>query len=375
MKKHYSQKNVGILGGGQLARMLVLAGHDLGLRMHVLSEREDDPAAQVTRHWHKGALDKKKSLVSFLSKLDVATFESEFLDAQLLQETCREHQFQIFPRPYLMARLQDRLSQKQMLLKHELNSTPFLEWQPSQSWEELQQFSKAGVVIKARRFGYDGYGTFIITSEKEYKNFLKGHAQSSEHGFIAEPYLKFKRELSLICARNKQGQFAHFPLAETYQKEARCFWVKGPVKHSQERFFVKKCERFLHSINYVGVMGIEIFDCGKDLFVNELAPRVHNTGHHSLDSMKYDQFTYHLLCLISADLPEPELVAPGFAMVNLLGENRRDPSWEISGKAQIYWYGKGQNRPGRKMGHINSIANNPKAALAQALKTLKEFSL
>ena len=122
-------------------------------------------------------------------------------------------------------------------------------------------------------------------------------------------------------------------------------------------------------------MGIELFDNGKEILVNELAPRVHNTGHHSLDSLTYDQFTYHLLCLVSADLPLPELVAPGFAMVNLLGENTKNPSWEIPAKAQIYWYGKEQNRPGRKMGHINSIANNPKAALNQALKALKEFSL
>lgn len=374
MKKNYSQKNVGILGGGQLARMLVMAGHDLGLRMHVLSQSEDDPAAQVTRHWYKGSLDQKKVLVNFLNQVNVATFESEFLDAQLLQEVCRQHQFQIFPRPYLMARLQDRLSQKQLLLKHDLSSSTFLDWNESTTWEDLQKISKKGVVLKARRFGYDGNGTFIVRHLKDYESFVAKN-KISPHGFIVEPFIDFKRELSLICARNKMGQFVHYPLAETYQKEARCFWVKGPVKHSLEKTFIKKCERFLHSINYVGVMGIEIFDCGKELLVNELAPRVHNTGHHSLDSMNYDQFTYHLMCLISADLPKPELVAPGFAMVNLLGEHNKDPSWEIPEKAQIYWYGKDKNRPGRKMGHINSISNNPKSALSQALKALKEFSL
>ncbi|MCB0356129.1 MAG: 5-(carboxyamino)imidazole ribonucleotide synthase [Bdellovibrionales bacterium] len=374
MKRNYSKKNVGILGGGQLARMLVLKGHELGLRMHVLSENEDDPAAQVTRFWHQGSLSNKKSLVSFLKNVDVTTFESEFLDADLLQDISREHHVQIYPRPYLMARLQDRWLQKQMLNKHNMKTADFLDWKDTLRWEELHKFSPKGLVFKARRFGYDGYGTFIIKNSKAYENFIV-QARENPHGFIIEPFIPFKRELSLICARNKMGQFVHFPLAETYQKDARCFWVKGPVKHSREKEFINSSRRFLNSINYVGVMGIEIFDTGKELLVNELAPRVHNTGHHSLDSLNYDQFTYHLLCLISADLPKPELVAPAFAMVNLLGEKSKLPSWEIPNNAQVYWYGKEHNRPGRKMGHINSIANNPKAALNQALKALKEFSL
>ncbi len=374
MKKHFTQKSIGILGGGQLARMLVLKGHDLGLQMHILSENESDPAAQVTKNWHKGSLNNKQNLISFLKKVDVATFESEFLDAKLLQEVCREKQFQIYPRPHMMARLQDRLVQKQILNKYSVATSAFLEWNDKITWQELANFSKTGVVFKARRFGYDGYSTYIVKNSAEYKKFCLT-AKENPHGFIAEPFIKFKKEMSLICARNEKGQFINFPLCESYQKDARCFWVKGPVKHSLEKKIVRSSHRFLNSINYVGVMGIELFDCGKEVLVNELAPRVHNTGHHSLDSMNCDQFTYHLLCLISADLPKPELIAPGFAMVNLLGEKSKNPSWSIPNNAQVYWYGKGENRPGRKMGHINSIAKSPKDALNHALKALKEFSL
>ncbi len=373
-KNNITQKTIGILGGGQLARMLVLRGHDMGLKMCVLSENEEDPAAQVTKHWTKGSLNNKKCLVNFLKNIDVATFESEFLDADLLQEVCRENSFQIFPRPHMMARLQDRFSQKELLKKQFLPTSDFLVWSSSLEWKDLQSFSKTGVVIKTRRFGYDGYGTFILKSDKDYENFCKLHGQDP-YGYIIEPFVKFKRELSLICGRNIKGQFISFPLAESYQKNARCFWVKGPIQHRGEKKLVRSCRQFLNSINYVGIMGIELFDCGREILVNELAPRVHNTGHHSLDSMNYDQFTYHLLCLMSSDLPQPELIAPGFAMVNLLGEKQSHPSWALSKDAQVYWYGKTENRPGRKMGHINSIAKNPKAALQQALKALKEFSL
>lgn len=374
MKKSFPQKSIGVLGGGQLARMLVLKGHELGIKMHILSESENDPAAQVTQHWQKGSPNAKEDLEKFLKNVDVATFESEFIDAKLLHQVCRENQYQVYPKPLLMAKLQDRLTQKQLLQKHQVPTSEFLIWKENLSWKELHDFNKTGVVIKKRLFGYDGYGTFIVTNQKEFNDFKDNFSQN-DAGFIVEPLIKFKREMSIICARNKKGQFIHFPLAESYQKDARCFWVKGPVKHSQEKNLIRIYQRFLNAINYVGVMGIELFDSGRAVLVNEIAPRVHNTGHHSLDSLNCDQFTYHLLCLIGSDLPQPVLVAPGFAMVNLLGENAKSPSWKMPTQAQIYWYGKNQNRPGRKMGHINSVAKTPKEALNHALRALKEFSL
>lgn len=393
-------KPLGILGGGQLARMMALKAHEIGIPVKVLSERREDPAAQVTSLWVQGRLDNRETLTSFLRACSVATFESEFLDADLLEILSKETGTPIYPKPRHMAVLQDRLTQKRLLEKHGLPTSAFLEVHDEESARRAfavlshggRKGEKAGgVVFKKRRFGYDGYGTFVVRSERELEKFLpelSGPALSrnkrslhgfNDHGFIGERFVPFRRELAVMVARGRDGRTLRFPFVETLQENSRCLWVKGPLRESPrlERLG-KKAEEFLTALGYVGVMGIELFDTGREILVNELAPRVHNSGHYSLDALTEDQFTVHLKSVLGCALAPPaelRLHAPGFAMMNLLGSSDHAPSWRLPSDVHLHWYGKSENRPGRKMGHINALDRTPAEALAKALNRRADFNV
>ncbi len=368
-------KPVGILGGGQLARMMALKAHEMGVRVAVLSENEKDPAAQVTALWKKGPLNDRWTLLDFLRSCSVVTFESEFMDAELLAELERESGTPIFPKPADMAKLQDRLTQKELLEKFALPTAPYF---PVVSEAEARHALKAlggKAVFKKRRFGYDGYGTFVVKTQSDFEKFVP-ELEKNPHGFIAEAFVKFRRELAVIVARGRDDRFIRLPFVESHQENSRCLWVKGPLKETKALGQLgKRLERFLKGIDYVGVMGIELFDSARGLFVNELAPRVHNTGHYSLDALTDDQFSLHLKAILGCELKQPALNAKGFAMMNLLGTHSGLPSWTLPGDIKLHWYGKSENRPGRKMGHINAVGATPEAALALVKRRRGAFNV
>ena len=265
-------------------------------------------------------------------------------------------------------------------------------------------------VLKTRRGGYDGYGTFVVknktalfkllnipqalesskTRKTQTKNRIKTENTLKKSlpktSFIAEPLLSFKRELALISARNQKGQIIFFPLVESFQKNSVCLWVKGPVEHLKLAGLKRKIRSFLTKIDYRGVIAFELFETESVLIVNELAPRVHNTGHYSLSALTEDQFTIHLKAISNQDLKTPRLLSKEFAMLNLLGEGSPQPLFQTKGKAcslidqsqalkqkgfHLYWYGKKQSRPGRKMGHINCLGDRSLERLLQLKKQIK----
>ena len=173
MQVNFSQKRIGVLGGGQLARMLTLQGHKLGLQVHVLSEKENNTADQVTHFWHKGHLNVHNDLKIFLKHVDVATFESEFIDGLLLHEIGHEISTPVHPRPMVMNSLRDRLKQKNLLKEHLLPHTKFVEFDVSCSWSSYKKIFPKGTVIKQNLFGYDGYGTFFVHTPNEHKKFIE----------------------------------------------------------------------------------------------------------------------------------------------------------------------------------------------------------
>lgn len=366
---------IGILGGGQLARMLVLAAHRMGIEPHVFSEFSNDPAAQVTAYHHQGRMDNPSALAKFVSAMDLVTFESEFLDADILSRINKK-QKKIFPKPELMGQLQDRKSQKELFDHYGLPTAAWINIESQKDLLHVLHNFEFPLVLKKRRFGYDGYGTYVVKTEAiAHKLLQQFKAQPPQEPFIAEQLIQFERELACIFSRNRHGDISVYPLVESLQKEARCFWVKGPIQHKKFPLLTKKISRFLEKINYVGVMGIEFFESGKDLLINEIAPRVHNSGHYTMDAFEIDQFELHLRSILGASIEIPKCSHSGFAMLNLLGETENLPSWKIPNDAFIHWYGKKQNRPGRKMGHINSVGSSPKKALKKALKAREKVSL
>jgi 5-(carboxyamino)imidazole ribonucleotide synthase len=360
---------VGILGGGQLARMLAMDGFRLGLDVHVFAANINESGAQVCPHSQIGKVDDVGNVTSFLLDLPFATIESEFLDTKVLEASIGSTK--LHPVPKILEILQDRLTQKELLEKHNIATAPFQAWNKEVPAENLFKKFDDGFVLKKRRFGYDGYGTFVFRKTEP-----APQVRHDPVGYIAEELIPFKRELAFSIARNENGDFAVFPLVETKQEDSRCVWVKGPVKHQEFDSIVTKFKQLLKKIEYCGILAVELFDHKGELLVNELAPRVHNSAHYSINALSMSQFEAHWRAVLNWPLKDPEPLERGFAMVNLLGEDPRaliDLSSEAKG--WLHWYGKQENRPGRKMGHLNTVGATADDALATALKWRKDFKL
>ena len=391
-------KTIGILGGGQLAKLLSLKAKALGVKTFVLSISEHDPVAQNNPYWIKGDPHQSKDLKSFLQLVDIVTFESEFFSAGSIKKTLQNLKGKkpyIAPSLKALSLIQDRWTQKQLLSQYKIKTADFLKVtlkNPGQSqllklWEKLGPF-----VLKSRTGGYDGHKTFVIKRKSQIQ-----HKSFSSKLFIAEQFIPFQRELALLSARNKKGQIVFFPLVESFQKNLRCLWVKGPVQHTRLNFLKTQIKHFLSGINYQGVLAFELFDTGDDLIVNELAPRVHNTGHYSLDALNEDQFTVHLKAIMNHPLSKLKTSKNGFAMYNLLGEGCKKPflkifkqnkfsyfylkkgfkkpSLKINNGVNLWWYEKSISRKGRKMGHINATGSSAKQALNKLIKVRSLFKV
>jgi 5-(carboxyamino)imidazole ribonucleotide synthase len=366
-----NKKIVGILGGGQLARMLAMKARQMGLYTIVLSEKISDPAVRVANRWIKGNIKSAKDIRKVIKLSDVITFESEFISADLLQKSLKDFpNKKVHPNLECLGRLQDRLQQKEWLFDHNL---PTLGHVKINSKDEIELAYKAfdhRLVFKKRMGGYDGYGTFVVRNLTELKNF-KQHIKGTESQFMIEPFINFKSEKSLIFARSATGQVVSYPMIESVQTNNQCDYVMGPVTHPAEKKLSAQIIDFLNQINYVGVIAFELFDLGKDLVINEIAPRVHNTGHFSQDALNIDQFELHLRCVLGLKLPEVELKQPAFVMVNLVGRSSRIPLVKKFPTGSVHWYEKMENRPRRKMGHINYIGRNKNILLKRALSERK----
>ncbi len=364
------KKKIGILGGGQLARMMVLKAHELGLEPHVLSSNSDDPSAQVTSFWTKGNLNSTTSLVQFLKKTDVVTFENEFVNTSALQQAMKRSKTPVRPHPQIIDTLQDRLSQKKLLKKHNIPTSTF--YSVSSYKEALTALNQLNnkMVLKQRRLGYDGYGTFVVKNISD----LKKIKSKLKKGFIAEEFIPFQKELALLFASQYKKKIVHLPLVETFQKNFRCYWVKGPVTHSQIKNLIIRIKKFLKAIKYDGVIAFELFQTQKGLLVNEVAPRVHNSGHYSLNVLSKDQFSLHIEAILNRPLITPKILYKGFAMLNLIGQVEKSTDWQKINDVFLHDYRKKELRSTRKMGHLNAGGASGNDALKKLFKAQKFFS-
>lgn len=354
---------IGILGGGQLARMLIIEGHKLGFSMSVLCSRVDEPAAQVTWNVSLGDPNKLEDVLNFARGKDVLTIESEFLDANLLAQAAKHTP--MWPTPEHLATLQDRLPQKQLLQKYKIPTADFIAVSSPAELEQAKRKFKE-FVLKKRQGGYDGYGTFIFRAKDAVENFdLKGGT------YIAEKFIPFKREVAVQFTRSRNGDLVAFPLVETKQVDNRLDWLRGPVKHGKFADLSKKISKMLTQMNYVGTIAFELFDSPTGLLVNEIAPRVHNSGHYSLEALTLNQFAAHLQAVAGWPLAKPVPLAKAFAMVNLIGGGQKEISVELPFAGHLHWYGKKESRAGRKMGHVTLTGPSAAPLLTALLKTRK----
>ncbi|MEY2926891.1 MAG: hypothetical protein RL367_1368 [Pseudomonadota bacterium] len=343
---------IGIIGGGQLGRMLALAAAQLGYRSHIFAPEAGNCAAEVANDFTCGAYDDRAALARFASAVDVATFEFENIDADPLEEVASR--VALYP-PLAALRVgQDRVAEK--TFAQSCGGRP-ADWMAVASRDDLDQaVRKIGLpaILKTTRFGYDGKGQFRL---KHTADIDPAWVAMGGQPLILEAMVPFAHEFSLIVARDQAGTIAFWDAPENVHSDGILATSTIPataaIIREQTPAARGLARRIAEKLNYVGVFAIEFF-AGRDGPVfNEMAPRVHNSGHWTIEGAVISQFENHIRCVVGMTLGATSLTARTVRMTNLVGDQADD--WQAltsDPAAHVHLYNKGEARPGRKMGHV-----------------------
>jgi len=357
-----TRPRVGIVGAGQLGRMLALAGYPLGINCTVLDRSADAPGAQVAPSV-QGALDDPAALGKLAAAVDVVTLEIENVAVAPLEALCKT--IDVFPPPRAIAAAQDRLAEKTLFRSLGI---PTAEFVAIDSAADAAAAARLGwpVVLKTRRMGYDGRGQRVVRSEQE---LAAAWHELGKVPSIAEAWVKFEREVSLIGVRGANAAHAFYPLAENVHREGILATTIAPFADAALQ---QQAETWLTAImtklDYRGVLAVEFFHTSRGLVANEMAPRVHNSGHWTIEGAETSQFENHLRAILGWPLGDTRPRGHA-AMLNLIGSlPARDAVLAIPG-AHLHTYGK-DSRVGRKVGHC-TLVDADRARLLQRLTALK----
>lgn len=341
---------VGILGGGQLGRMLALAAARLGIHCHIYDPAPNPPAGQVSETVTTAPWDDKDALTRFADAVDVVTYEFENIPTETLDLI--EARVPIRPGRAALANSQDRVLEKDFLAGLGLSVAPY---RAVDSLEELETaLAEIGTpsILKTRRFGYDGKGQVRLTAPNQAEKALEAvkGAPSVLEGFVA-----FEREASVIAARGLDGSVACFDPGENVHKDGilHTTTVPATLTASQRTDAILLAGKILNALDYVGVLGVELFVTPTGLIVNEIAPRVHNSGHWTQNACVIDQFEQHIRAICGWPLGEGSRHSDA-VMTNLIGTDA--DTWPKVTSDGLHLYGKAEARPGRKMGHITHLS-------------------
>jgi 5-(carboxyamino)imidazole ribonucleotide synthase len=376
---------VGIVGGGQLALMMIEAAKKLRLEIAIQTPHKSDPAVQGNpKSTVFAAVDNVKATEKLAQECEVITFENEFVDLPgLKQLEADQNNIRFYPSLSVLEKLLDKYKQREFLASINLNTPKFAIIKPRQE----SGFSHA--VIKSRRHGYDGQGTFIQNTQEDIQKFWQGFDLDQEDiddRFMVEDFVPFEKELAIMAARSTNGEVALYPVVETYQKNQVCRWAMTPVDLELEiRNRINKiATKLLQELDAVGIFGIELFlTPDKQVLVNEIAPRTHNSGHLTIEACKTSQFEQHLRAVCGLTLGDSALrqEVAGAVMVNLLGFETTQSDYSEKRQqlanfpnAKVHWYGKAEAKPGRKLGHVTvlleSADRESAIAVAQQIESI-----
>jgi 5-(carboxyamino)imidazole ribonucleotide synthase len=342
---------IGILGGGQLGRMLAVAGTRLGLKTHIYAQDKNCPAADVAHHVTVGDFESLDEILAFAKACDVVTYEFENVPAMTAKAAASVAPLR--PGARALDISQDRLNEKSFL-KAQIG-LEVAGFEDVTSVHDLRRaVRRLGLpcVLKTRRFGYDGKGQVTIREEGEIE---AAWETLSPAPCILEAFVPFAREVSIVAARSVDGKVAAYPLTENVHRNHILHTSSAPASQD-DGSAAKMAAKILDQLNYVGVMGVEFFQMadGK-LIVNEIAPRVHNSGHWTQNAGCVDQFEQHMRAVAGWPLGDAR-PRHGVVMTNLIGDDV--VNWKTLAAqpgTHIHLYGKSEARTGRKMGHINQI--------------------
>ena len=344
---------IGILGGGQLGRMLAIAAARLGFRTHIYEPGANPPAADVAHSLTTAAYDDEGALVAFAQSVDVVTYEFENIPTQALDLI--EAHATIRPGREALRVSQDRLIEKSFLGDLGLRVAPFADVTDAASLEQAIAHTGLPAILKTRRFGYDGKGQARLMTNEDAPQALADMAGSPA---ILEGFVDFSHEVSVIAARGPAGDIACFDPGENVHRNGILHTTTVPARLSvaQRTDAVLLAAKILNALDYVGVMGVELFVTAQGLIVNEIAPRVHNSGHWTQNGCAVDQFEQHIRAIAGWPLGDGTRHSD-VVMENLIGDDM-DKVQAISREANaaLHLYGKAEVKPGRKMGHVNRIS-------------------
>ncbi|MEH1783666.1 MAG: 5-(carboxyamino)imidazole ribonucleotide synthase [Nostoc sp.] len=371
-------KRVGVIGGGQLAWMMADAAQKLGVELVVQTPSVHDPAVSIAEEIVFAPVDDASATEILAKKCDVITFENEFVNLQALSFLAQQGVC-FRPRLEALAPLLDKYHQRCYLRDLGLPVPQFFALDEVENIKSKIEYLGFPVVLKSRRHGYDGQGTFIIQDFVTLEQKLSDESTTktlNQSLFLLEEFVPFERELAIIVARSVEGEIVTYPVVETQQEQQVCRRVIAPAEITPNQ--VAEIEAIAHtllnSLEVVGIFGIELFiRVDGKILVNEIAPRTHNSGHFSLDACETSQFEQHLRAVCGLPLGNPALQCAGAVMVNLLGyensrgdyQSQRQQITEIP-HAHLHWYGKTESRPGRKLGHVTVLLDNQNQESATA---------
>lgn len=378
-----SDKIVGVLGGGQLGRMLCEAASELAINVVVLDPMENCPASSLAHDHMVGSFDDSANVQEFAKRCGVMTVEIEHVDAATLDKLERQG-VDCQPKASTIRIIQDKYLQKVHFSRHGIPLPEFMQIEDLESAERAGKLFGYPLMIKSRRLAYDGRGNAVAKCEEDLSSAVSALG-GYERGLYVEKWAPFVKELAVVVARGRDNSVLCYPVVETIHKENICHIVKAPasVPWKIRKLASDVAYKAVSSLEGAGVFAVELFLTGDgQILLNEVAPRPHNSGHHTIESCYTSQFEQHLRAVVGLPLGDPSMKTPAAIMYNILGEEDGEPGFfkahqlmkralSVPG-ASVHWYDKSEMKRQRKMGHITIVGSSMNVVEAKLKSVLEE---
>jgi 5-(carboxyamino)imidazole ribonucleotide synthase len=355
---------LGIVGGGQLGKMLALEAKRMFMTVVVLDPIPDCPASYIADKVIVGDFSDEQKIYDLSKEVDVITYEIELANSKAL-EVLVQKGFPVHPSPKTLSIIQNKYRQKKFLKENGIDVPRFVLITSKNHLEEICMEYGFPVMLKACEDSYDGRGNYLIKSKDQ---ITSAFSYFKEKQCMVEEYIDFKSEISIMIARNSSGEISYFPIGENIHKDNILYLTIVPARITKdiENKATNLAIKTMESLQGSGIFGIEMFvDKNDNVLVNEIAPRPHNSGHYSIEACSISQFEQHIRAILDYSLPKPFLISDA-VMINLLGPQKINGMYEIGGidklfsleGVKLHIYGKKITKPHRKLGHITVLLKN-----------------